>query len=332
MSNDNPVPGDPIADALTRALRWLHRQIEQLAPPPRPAPPDMTDKQLQQDIHDVGATLLNKHGPVLMRSFQRYGTTTTDPRFQHAMPTTVRGHLLNMTTDANDSYGLALLGLNKHASAAALGPIRNIAETLAWASWLLETPDEDTRQARAYRITLNAIDQVRARNQTWERLAPGSAQRAELGPRLAAAEERMRRNLEAIAQQDGITIPDNPGSASRLIERYLPEHGGYMLYALLSTTGVHPGADRAYLFYGQPGTGKTDYDFKGKYHVRAYWIAQNITLYLALCHLAAPVLDWHDWDTIASTAERQLQPLAEEAERRYTEPLIHAMNDQANRD
>jgi hypothetical protein len=325
MTDDSPTPGDPIADALANALRWLHQQAEQLFPPPHeaahPAPGDMTDKQLQQDIHDVGGTLLNRHGPMIMRGFARYGTATTDPRFKHAMPTTVRGHLLNMTADANDSYGLALLGLNKHAHASALGPIRNVAETLAWASWLLEDPDERIRQARAYRLTLNAIKQYHLIAKTLARVAPDSQQPPDLAKRLADAEDKMRRSLTAIAEQDGVTIPGNPGKPSKLIERYLPEHGGYML----SSAGVHPGAGRAHLFYGRPGTGTSDYDFKGMYHIRAYWTAQDIKLYLALGHLAAPVLDWHDWDKIANAAETALRPLADEAERRYTEPMLQAM-------
>lgn len=333
-TNDSPTTDDPIADALAKAFRWLHQQIEQVFPQPyetaRPAPADMTDKQLHNDIHDVGGTLLNSLAPVLMHSFNLHGMAITDPRFHHPMPTTVRGHVLTMTADATDSYGLALVGLNKHATAAALGPIRSLAETLARASWLLENPDEDARQARAYRLTLNAIKQYHQIAKTLGRVAKDIEQTPELATRLADAEEKMRRSLKAIVDQDGITIPDNPGTASGLIERYLREHGGYMFCALLSNAGVHPGAGRAYLFYGQPGTAAY-YDFKGLYHVRAYWIAQDIKLYLALCHLAAPILDWHDWDKIANTAESQLQPLAEEAERRYTEPMLQAMADAENR-
>ena len=45
-----------------------------------------------------------------------------------------------------------------------------------------------------------------------------------------------------------------------------------------------------------PGTGVADYDFKGKYHVRAYWIAQSIRLHLGMCHLVAPLLGWdQEW-------------------------------------
>ena len=239
MDDDSPTTGDPIADALAKALRWLHQQADQLFPQPheaaRPAPADMTDKQLQQDIHNVGGNLLNGHGPMIMSGFARYGTATTDPRFKHAMPTTVRGHLLNMTADANDSYGLALRGLNKHAHASALGAIRNVAETLRQTSWLLEDPDDRVRQARAYRLTLNAINQYHLMTKTLRRVTKDSEQPSDLATQLDAAEERMRRSLTAITERDGIAqCPTNAGKPSKLIERYLPEHGGFMLYALLS--------------------------------------------------------------------------------------------------
>ncbi len=329
MRDDIPVTGNPVIDTMTRIFDWLDRQIDQLvprppAPPPRAAPADMTDEQLHHAIHDVGGRLLNSLAPVLQRSFAGDGAKR-DPRFPHPLPTTARAHALMMFTQAHDSYGLSLLGLREHASASALGPIRNIAETLALTRWLLESPDEQVRRARAYRLTRNAIGQYRDLTTTLERIAPQSPQTLQIAPRLAAAADRMTHSLTALAQQDGVTIATKPKKMSRLIEQYLPESGGYMLYALLSSAGVHPGAARAYLFYGRPGTGISDFDFKGLYHVRAYWIAQSIGLHLDLCHLVAPVLGWQGWDAIADATQSQLQPLAEEAERRFSESLLRAV-------
>jgi hypothetical protein len=149
-----PVTGNPAIDTMTKVFDWLGRQVDQVLPrppaPPRPAPANMTDEQLHHAIHDIGASLLNGLAPIIQESFARYGNVIADARFRHAMPTTVRGHVLAMVTEANDAFGLSLLGLRQHATAAALGPIRNIAETLAWAKWLLESPDKYVRQARAY--------------------------------------------------------------------------------------------------------------------------------------------------------------------------------------
>lgn len=135
----------------------------------------------------------------------------------------------------------------------------------------------------------------------------------------------MKRNLTALANQNALSIPDNPGSMSTLAERYLPEHDGYLFYALLNSAGAHPGAARSIQFYGIPGTGAADYDFKGRYNQRAYWIARSIRLQLGMCHLAAPALGWGpDWETLAAQTHRRLSPLAEEAERRYLKSLQQA--------
>jgi hypothetical protein len=227
-----------------------------------------------------------------------------------------------MVTEANDAFGLALLGLREHATAAALGSIRIATESLAWARWLLEDPDEDIRQARAYRITLNAIDVCFSRVAATIVRVAGQSEEATW---LAAAGQRLKDDLNALASQDGVVIPANPGTMSKLVEQYLPEHGGYQLYALLNSAGAHPGAARGFQFYGAPGTG-VDYDFKGKHHVRAYWIVRSTRLHLDMCTLAALVLGWsQEWEALATQTRNYLQLLAGEAERRFIEPWQRAL-------
>ncbi len=79
------------------------------------------------------------------------------------------------------------------------------------------------------------------------------------------------------------------------------------------------------MLYGRPGTGIVDYDFKGMHYQRAYWIAQGIKLHLSPCQVAAPELSWPEWDAIAENTKGELLPLAEEAQRRFSEPLLQAM-------
>ena len=197
-----------------------------------------------------------------------------------------------------------------------------MAETLAWTSWLLEDADDDVRRARSYRLTLNAIDSYRSMWKTLEKAAGASRQAGHL----ARLEKRMRDGLISMASQDGIDIPDNPGSVSRLMERYLPAHGGYLLYALLNRAGAHPGPARASQFYANPATRVIDYDFKGLHIVRAYWITQSIRLHTELCQLAAPVLGWNDrWVTLYDQTQHEFTPLSVEIERRYREPLEQAL-------
>lgn len=329
MSEDRPLGGYPITDAMAKIARRLGREFEQIVgrPPARQflAAADMTDVQLLTAVYLVGAGLLDGLAPVIQDSFVRWGSSAEmgDPRFPHGMPVTVRGHVLTMTTDAHDAFGLALVGLHKHATAAALGPIRTVAETLAWARWLLEHLDEDVRRARAYRRTMQGIDSYTEVGKALERIAGQSAD-AEAKWFLAAG-QRMKDHLTAMAAQDGVTVADKPGSASKLMEQYVSEHGGFLSYAVLSSAGTHPGPARASQFYGTPGVG-IDYDFKGKHHVRAYWIGHAILLHLDLCALAAPVLGWGPgWQALGQRTRDHLGPLAEEAERRYGEPLRRAM-------
>jgi hypothetical protein len=248
MYRDRPRTGNPVIDTMTKVFERLGKEIEQFIPrppaPPLPAPADMTDRQLLHAVHRVGAELLNGLAPVIRQGFDRYGSTAEmgDPRFPHAMPVKVRGHVLAMATEANDAFGLSLLGLREHAAAAALGAIRIVAETLAWARWLLENPGEDVRQARAYRLTLNGIDGCYGRVAATLGRVVGQSEEATW---LAAAGQRMKDDLTAMAIQDRVSIPANPGrSLSRLIEQYTPDHGGYLFYALLNSAGAHPGAAR----------------------------------------------------------------------------------------
>lgn len=329
MNEDRPVGGYPVVGAVAKIVRRLGREFEQRVARtpdrPLPAPADMTDVQLFKAVYLVGAGLLDGLAPVIQDSFVRWGSAAEmgDPRFPHGMPVTMRGHVLTMTTDAHDAFGLALVGLHKHATAAALGPIRTVAETLAWARWLLEDLDEDVRRARAYRRTMQGIDSYTEAGKALERIAGQSAD-AEAKWFLAAG-QRMKDHLTAMATQDGVTLADKPGSASKLMEQYVPEHGGFLSYAVLSSAGTHPCPARASQFYGTPGAG-IDYDFKGKHHVRAYWIAQAILLHLDLCALAAPVLDWgQGWQALGQRTRNRLGPLVDEAERRYGEPLRRAM-------
>ena len=105
--------------------------------------------------------------------------------------------------------------------------------------------DRQIELIRDYRLTMNTIDQLREQKRTLENLAPRSESTTlQVGPRLGTAAERMCSRLTELAQEDGETIAAKP-RRSELLEKHLPDSGGYMFYSLLSNAGVHPGADRA---------------------------------------------------------------------------------------
>ena len=333
--NDVPVTGKAIIDTISKALAWVDRQIEQIAgpapqPAPAPAPPNMTDAQLHHAIHGIGVTLRNRHARLLQDSFARYDATTGDPRFPAAGPATVRSHVLTMITQASDSYGLALLGLRDHSTASALGPIRNVAETYVYAKWLLENPDEKVRLGRAYRLTMNAADQLRDQKRTLNKAAPRSDLTQQIAPILGTAAKRTRRRLTELAHEEGVTIAAKP-RRSELLEKHLPDSGGYLFYALLSNAGAHPGAGRAQAFYGRPGKAVIDVDVTGLHHVRAYWMSANTRLYLDLCDLAGPVLGWPGWDALTDQTRTRLEPLAHEDQQRYLGRLPEEKADHGRR-
>ena len=327
--NEVPVTGKAIIDTVSKALAWVDRQIGLISgpapqPAPVPAPADMTDAQLHQAIHGIGATLLTRHARFLQDSLARDGATTGDPRFPAAMPATVRSHVLTMITQASDSYRLAQLGLRDHATPSALGPIRNVAETYVHAKWLLEHPDEKVRLGRAYRLTLNAADQLREQKRTLNKVAPRSELTQQIAPMLGTAAKRARRRLAELAHEEGVTIAAKP-RRSALLAKHLPDPGGYLFYALLSNAGAHPGAGRAQAFYGRPGRAVIDVDLTGLHHVRAYWASASTRLYLDLCDLAGPALGWPEWDALTDHTRTGLEPLAYEAQQRYLERLQEEM-------
>lgn len=326
--NDVPVTGKAIVDTISKGLAWVDRQIEAIASPApqpaAPAPSDMTDAQLHHVIDGIGARLLSRHGRLLEDAFARYGATMGDPRFPAAVPATVRSHVLVMIAQGSDSCGLALRGLRDHATASVLGPIRNVAETYVYAKWLLEDPDEKVRLGRAYRLTLDAADQLRELERALKKAAPRSELTQQVVPMPGTSAKRMRRRLTGLAHEDGVSIAGKP-RRTELLEQHLPDSGGYLVYALLPNAGAHPGAGRAQAFYGRSGSPVIDFNVKGMHHVRAYWMSASIRLYLDLCGVAGPVLGWPEWDALTEQARTELAPLVEEAQHRYLGRLQEEM-------
>lgn len=114
----------------------------------------------------------------------------------------------------------------------------------------------------------------------------------------------------------------NPGSAAKLAEQYFSGHGGLpdVRNAQQRWCSPRPGPWIP-LFYGSPETGFADYDFKHMFDRWAHWTAVAMRLYLDVCDLTAPVLGWPEWDATAAATGRRLPPLADEAEKRYEEPI-----------
>jgi hypothetical protein len=94
----------------------------------------------RSEVSGCPCRLIGIVGQWLMNCFD--GRPVNDERFKWAMPTTVHAHVQLGFASANDSACLTAKGLELAASAAALGPIRDVAETFARLSWLLESADD----------------------------------------------------------------------------------------------------------------------------------------------------------------------------------------------
>ena len=260
-----PNMDNPVFDVMTRASRWLSTLLGgpfmATAVPAEPAA--MTDVQLREAIYRVNHDLVDDTiGPWLMRSFG--GRPVNDPRLRRPMPTSPLMHVLLGFASAHDSANLAAIGLQLHASAAALAPMRNVAETFVRLSWVLDTNDDRTRMGRAYGLTQAGLDEEQKMVAAHKR----SAQRMNRAvedwiPKLTAAEKHSRAVLADMAREDGVTIEPPPSSAD-MFGQYLADEGGYTFFSLLSTTGVHASALRPFMFHGLgKGAAEIDFDFQG---------------------------------------------------------------------
>lgn len=307
-------PLDRLLDGATRVFDELGSVVGRLVPTPPPKPPgDLTDAELRSAVFRVGGRLLDDMGPVHQASFG--GRVTDDPRWHHALPTTVEMHVRILFTAATDSYGLALLGLRAHASASALGPIRHQAESLGILRWLLEPGEQTERRERAFAITRDSISLFQRIADGFEAAVHADADLRAAAPRFRRSVSDMQAALAQIAAEDGLRNDVVLPTRRTLFDRYL---GGYLFFRALSVAGSHPGAAQATLFYGVPGVGVVDFDFKGGDVERAFWLSEAIELELELCKLAAPICGWRDLEVIQH-GEASLRPLAEEATGRWTE-------------
>jgi hypothetical protein len=281
----------------------------------------MTDVQLHHVIFVVSNRLLYVVGQWVMKCFD--GRPVNDERFKWAMPTTVHAHVQLGFTSASDSAWLAAKGLELTASAAALGPIRDVAETLARLSWLLEPSDDQARLGRAYGIMQHDINQEFQLVGAIKRSANRLSQTPDpVWGLYASTAMRKLDRLAEIAAEDGVVIEKLPQTTD-LFERYLHEQGGYPLFSTLSNAASHPGSSRPFLFYANPAKGMAvDFDFQGMHATRAFWLSKNLQLFIALCRLAAPELDWPaGWRDVLDDLAMQLEPLGAEADRRVMTPL-----------
>ena len=339
--------GKALIEGVTKAWDRLTQQIDEVlgwSPTQGPGPGErqpsaMADGELRAALRGVASGLVKDVDPALQASFP----PEADPRWRFNLPVTPQAHIHHMFTEASDAFGLAVTGLDRHASSGGLAVVGRLAEILARARWLLEPSDAERRRERGYALTEEAIGQLReAGDRAGDAGGAGGADgvgdagsaggaddagdagQAALAGEIADRAATMAARLAELRQDDGVRAVPVP-KRRRLLQVYLPGDDGE-LFALFSATGPRPPVALSALFYREPSAGDALYSFQRLHVTRAYWLARAVELYAATCAAAGPVIGRGDWtDTVAMT-EVRLRPLAEEAARRYRQRLRRGLH------
>jgi hypothetical protein len=278
----------------------------------------MADGELRTAVRAVASRLITGIDPASQATFP----AEDDARWRFNLPAAVRPHLQQMFIEASDAFGLAVSGLDHHASSADLAVVGHLAEILARARWLVEPSDARQRRERGYALTEGAIADLRRAAERAEDAA-GDGQ-AGLTGEIADRAATMEARLAELRLEDGLDAVPVP-RRRKLVQTYLPGNE-VEVFALLSAAGARPAMAPSALFYREAATGDALYNFERLHLVRAYWLARATALYAGVCAAAGPGLGRADWQEHIARAESGLRPLAAEAGRRYQERLQRGLH------
>ena len=326
MDQDIRDTGKALIEGMTKAWDRLTRQIDEVlgwSPTGAPAPGErrpsaMADGELRAALRAVASGLVKDIDPALQASFP----AEDDPRWRFNLPASVPTHIHHMFTEASDAFGLAVTGLDRHASSADLAAVGRLAEILARARWLLEPSDAGQRRERGYALAEEAIAGLRAASDRADEA--GGADQTGLAGEIASRAGTMEARLAELRQDDGLQAVRVP-KRRKLLQAYLTGDDDGLL-ALFQTADPRAAVALSALFYREPGTGDALYNFQRFHLTRAYWLARAVELYAGICAAAGPVLGRGDWTETVAMAEARLRPLAEEASRRYRQRLQRGLH------
>jgi len=331
VNEDIREVGNALIEGATKAWDHLVQQIDEMlgwSPVPGSVPglrrpSAMADGELRTALRAVASRLITGIDPPSQASFP----VDDDARWRFNLPATPRPHLQQMFIEASDSFGLAVAGLDHHASAADLALVGRLAEILARARWLIEPSDAGQRRERGYALTERAIADLRRAGERAETVAhedQAGDDQAGLAGEIADRAATMEARLVELRQEDGLAAVPVP-KRRKLVQTYLPGSEAE-LFALLSAAGPRPAVAPSALFYREAGTGDALFNFERLHVVRAYWLARATALYAGVCVAAGPALERADWTEHVARAESGLRPLAAETGRRYRQRLQRGLH------
>ena len=248
--------GKALIEGVTKAWDRLTQQIDEVlgwSPAQAPGsgerrPSAMADGELRAALRAVAADLIKAVDPALQASFP----AEDDPRWRFNLPATPQAHIHHMFTEASDAFGLAVTGLDRHASSADLAVVGRLAEILARARWLLEPSDAGQRRERGYALTEEAIIQLR---RAGDRAGDaGGAGQSGLTGQIADRAATMKARLNELRQDDGAAAVGIP-KRRKLLQAYLPG-GDAELFALLQAADTQAAVAPSALFYREPSAAR----------------------------------------------------------------------------
>jgi len=309
-----PTPGttgNPIVDGTSRLLLFLERLLTPQSSLWGKRPHDMNDDELREAAFKLAIAFVDGLGFIVQTSLG--DAAVDDPSWHHPWPTTVESFVRSMFMTAIDAFGTATVGLGVNASVTSTSDIRALAECHVLLRWVLDAETDYEQRSRVLAMTRTGIKRARKSLERWERTVTGpqeSAMTAYVREALDAAQG----DFNAIVDRYKLTVPKRPEIAS-LFDQYL--RGGYVTFALASDIGAHRGPS-PFFFYGESDPAAADWDYRGLFVERAFWITQACKIQLENCKLADTVFAWFDQEHIAKRIADELSPVAVEAERRFT--------------
>jgi hypothetical protein len=326
VNQDISDAGNSLIEGVTKAWDRLLQQIDDIlgwSPGPVPSvrrPSAMADGELRASLRAVAASLIN----VTAAGRAGAAAPSGDARWRFNLPAVVDTQVPAMLTEASDLFRLAVGGLDDHAASAVLGAVGRLAETVARTRWLLEPSEPAQRRERGYALAQAAIDRLRSISGHAEEIEDtGNDGLADLAGEIADRAATMDARLAELRQADGLRAVKVP-KRRRLLRSYLP--AGAEPLALLTAIEPGPATTPSALFYCEPDGGDPLRDFQRLQFTRAYWLAQAIILYAAMCEAAAQVLGRGDWAETLAAAEPRFRPLCDEAARRYRQRLRRGLH------
>jgi hypothetical protein len=317
--------GNALIESMTKAWDHLVQQVDEFlgwaptgATPGLRRPSAMADGELRAVLRGVASRLISDIDPARQASFP----APDDPRWRFNLPATEPAHVQHMFIEASDAFGLAVTGLDHHASSADLALVGRLAEILGRARWLVEPAGTGPRRERGYALTAQAIADLGRAGERAEDADGDDA--AGLAGEIADRAATMAARLAELRHEDGLEAVQVP-KRRKLVQSYLPGDEAGLL-ALEFAAGARPADAPSALFYREPGTGDALYNFQRLHVTRAYWLARAIALYAGICAVAGPVLGRADWKEHVAQAEAGLGPLAAEADRRYRQRLRRGLH------